>query len=691
MKKILNTIRKHYYTMQTFLNAGSQVPEAEILLYEPIGKDIWGDGIGAKDFAVDLKSLGDVACLNIRINSPGGSVFEGLAIYNLLLAHPAEKKCYIDGVAASIASVIAMAGHSIIMPDNALMMIHDPTALVIGSSEDMRKMADVLDKTKQSLMTAYKTKCTCTDEKLMQMMTDETWLSAQEALDCGLATEIVQPVKMAAIAAFDFSLYQHTPEAIKNAAAAAATGSSGDSASGGGDGNPLAAAAAKRSQAGVIANIQKRKEYHMKKCIHCGADLADGATCACQNVRVAAVKDRNSEISDILAIAAKHNCLPMAQKYIAEGKSKAEFVEAMLTENFTAQPITIPDPIIGMSAKETRAYSIVKAIRDMAESGKVQGLEAEASAAAEKISGRQAQGFFIPQDVMIFNPRNVMQSGDNTKGGFLVGTEVLTGSLIELLRNKTLVAQLGARTLSGLVGNIAIPRVTGGAAAYWLSETSPGTAADQAFGQLGLVPHRLVGDTAYSKELVMQSSVDVEGFIRDDLMRVLAIAKDLAAIAGTGAAGQPQGILNTAGVGSVTFGGAATWAKIIDFETQVANANADLGALAYLTTPACRAKWKAITKIATSQYSDFLWQTGQNGSGMVNGYRAEVTKQVPGDQVIYGNWGDLIFAEWAGVDVVVDPYSLKKSGQIEVTITLWTDIGIRHAASFCISTDTGAA
>jgi HK97 family phage major capsid protein len=146
----------------------------------------------------------------------------------------------------------------------------------------------------------------------------------------------------------------------------------------------------------------------------------------------------------------------------------------------------------------------------------------------------------------------------------------------------------------------------------------------------------------------------------------------------------------------VTFGAAATWAKVLDFETQVATANALLGAMAYLTSPGVRAKWKAAVKIAGSQYSDFLWQGGNNlGEGQVNGYKAVATNQIPATgtyahRVVFGNWADLILAEWAGIDVVVDPYSLKKQGQIEVTITLWTDIGVRHAGSFTISADSGA-
>ncbi len=348
--------------------------------------------------------------------------------------------------------------------------------------------------------------------------------------------------------------------------------------------------------------------------------------------------------------------------------------------------------LLGMDDEELGAYSIVRAIKQLANGERLDGLEKQASDATAKLCKREPKGFFIPQDVMIsHSPRAALNQTTGTQGNFLTGTSVLTDSLIEILRNKTLISQMGARTLGGLVGNVAIPRVVGGATAYWLNESGTVTESDQSFGQLGLVPKRLVGDTAFQKELVFQTSADVEGFVREDLMRVLAIEKDRAAFFGTGGS-QPLGMFNTTGIGSTTFGGAATWAKILDFETQVANANADQGRLGYITNPTVRAKWKAITKIAASSYSDFLWE----GGGIVNGYPAGATNQIPttgtfANRVVFANFADVILADWAGIDVVVDPYTLKKQGQIEVTVTLWTDFGIRHVGSICVSSDTGAA
>jgi HK97 family phage major capsid protein len=227
--------------------------------------------------------------------------------------------------------------------------------------------------------------------------------------------------------------------------------------------------------------------------------------------------------------------------------------------------------------------------------------------------------------------------------------------------------------------------MAGGATAYWLPETGAVTASDQSMGQLALTPHRLAADTLYSKELVMQSSIDIEGMVRNDIAKVMAIERDRAALHGLNAGGEPLGIFNTTGLSTaVTFGAAATWAKILSFETNLAASNALVGNPVFITTPGTRGKWKNAVRFANTQTP--LWADDNT----VNGYKAIATNQVASDKVVFGNFGDLIVADWAGIDVVVDPYSAKKNGQIEVTVTIWTDIGIRHPVSFCVSTDSGA-
>jgi ATP-dependent Clp protease protease subunit len=178
---------------------------AEIVIYDEIG----AFGIPAKAFLDELKALGPLAKLTVRINSPGGSVFDGVAIYNALKRHDARVTVWIDGIAASIASMIAMAGDEVVMPENAMLMLHDPSGLVIGTASDMRGMADALDKMKAGMVAAYRDKSGRDDTEIEALMQAETWLSAQEALELGLADRIEQPVRMAAH--FDLSRFRNTP------------------------------------------------------------------------------------------------------------------------------------------------------------------------------------------------------------------------------------------------------------------------------------------------------------------------------------------------------------------------------------------------------------------------------------------------------------------------------------------------
>ena len=168
---------------------------AEVLIYEEIGA--WG--ISAKEFASDLKELGAVSEITLRINSPGGSVFDGNAIFNQLKQHKAKVTAHIDGLAASMASVIAMAADHIVMPENALMMIHNPWTVSIGNAEELRKDADLLDTIKRTLLTAYG-RSAMTDEELSSMMDAETWLTGADAVEMGFADEMEEEVAMAACA-----------------------------------------------------------------------------------------------------------------------------------------------------------------------------------------------------------------------------------------------------------------------------------------------------------------------------------------------------------------------------------------------------------------------------------------------------------------------------------------------------------
>ena len=185
--------------------------KAEVYIYEDIG-DGWLGGISAKAFADQLNALGDLDEINVRINSAGGSVFDGFAIYNTLIKNSATIIVDIDGLAASIASIIAMAGDEVNMSSNALMMIHDPWIVASGSAGDLRKQADLLDTVRGQLLATYVNRTDGDESVISGMMTEETWMTSEEALGHGFIDSISDEIKIAA--KVDQTKFKNVPKTL---------------------------------------------------------------------------------------------------------------------------------------------------------------------------------------------------------------------------------------------------------------------------------------------------------------------------------------------------------------------------------------------------------------------------------------------------------------------------------------------
>jgi len=347
---------------------------------------------------------------------------------------------------------------------------------------------------------------------------------------------------------------------------------------------------------------------------------------------------------------------------------------------------------VGMDRRDVQRYSFTRALANcIANRGVLKGCyEADLHQQVERNSQSRAEGFFVPMEVMMTRD---LTAGIPTAGGNFVATDMLP--MIELLRNKMAVVRLGATMLSGLAGNISIPRQISSATAQSVAETEALSDSTPAIDQVLMSPKRVGATTTYSKQLLLQSSTSVEQFVRSDLMAVVALRIDLLALTGTGLLNQPLGLINQPLVGAVTFGGAATLAKIISFETALATAGADSGnTLAYLTSASVRAKLKQTPTLGTT-FPEFLWERGDfadgSNDGLLNDYRAASSEQIPGGKVIFGRWADLILGMWnSGFDVVTDPYTLAKKAEVVVTINSWIDCAVRHPGSFAVSTDSGA-
>jgi len=197
--------------MNSWYTIRARTSGAEVLIYDEIG----AYGISAKGFLAELGALPDGAPIDLRLNSPGGSVFDAVAIFNALQRHEGTITVWIDGIAASAASYIAMAGDEIIMPENAFLMIHDPSGIVMGTAADMREMAATMDKIAGSMIRGYAARSGRSEEKIAALMAAETWLDAKDALDLGFIDRIAEPVKL--VASFNVARFRNAPPELAEA------------------------------------------------------------------------------------------------------------------------------------------------------------------------------------------------------------------------------------------------------------------------------------------------------------------------------------------------------------------------------------------------------------------------------------------------------------------------------------------
>lgn len=195
------------------IEAAADRDTAEVFLYDEIGRNFWGEGIAAEDFIREINAL-SVKTIHVRINSKGGSVFEGLSIQNALERHAAHVVTHVDGLAASIASIIAMGGNEVRIADNAFLMIHNPHTIVIGGSAEMRQMAETLDKVAGSLIGVYAKKTGKSEEQIREWMDAETWFNAKDAKEHGFVDEISNASTAAATFEFDLAAYKNIPQEL---------------------------------------------------------------------------------------------------------------------------------------------------------------------------------------------------------------------------------------------------------------------------------------------------------------------------------------------------------------------------------------------------------------------------------------------------------------------------------------------
>jgi HK97 family phage major capsid protein len=359
-----------------------------------------------------------------------------------------------------------------------------------------------------------------------------------------------------------------------------------------------------------------------------------------------------------------------------------------------------------------RRYSICRAASLVVDGRLLDGIEAEVNAEARRGLEREPVGqITVPWDLpwdfrsiasvsLSVARRIAFLSGlqfrdlDTTTGAGAVAT-VTPPTLIDVLRAKMVMADLGAPILSGLQGKFSLPRKTAGTGFAWIAEGSAATPGQPNMDAVAIEPKSVIGSSVVSRKFMKQTSLDPESTIRMDLMDGLAVEIDRVGLNGSGSGAQPRGILQTAAVTTVAFGtnGALpTWAKMVEFEQVVENANGLMGSLAYVTTPNARGRLK-ITERATNT-ARFIWADDQT----INGYQALATSNMPSNLVkgtsgtvcsgaIFGNFEDALFGLWGGIDLLVNPYSGDTAGSVKFTLIQDADFAIRRAGSFARALD----
>lgn len=360
---------------------------------------------------------------------------------------------------------------------------------------------------------------------------------------------------------------------------------------------------------------------------------------------------------------------------------------------------------IGLSKREVKRYSFLRVAQYLADpsprTAAAAEFELEVAKAAQAKHSRSANGVLIPWEVLGANraaetPGQV--AGTFGDGGALVGTDRLDAQFIDLIRNRSAFLNSGLTMLSGLEGNVEIPKKLGSSQYYFVGENADLTNSKLAFGLVNMIPRTIGVRVPISRRMMIQSSPDIENLVRLDMAESVALGMDYTIGYGTGSNGQPLGILNTTGIGSVTFAdgsdkafpailGGGThdcgdWADYVDLETALAANNLDAGSMRYIMNSVVRGALKQTLKVSGDAGAGYIY----TDAGTVNGYPTVISNQMQTNDVLFGNFADCVVGMWSGLDVVVDPYTQSASGQVILTVHQDFDVAVRRAQSFALGT-----
>ena len=404
-----------------------------------------------------------------------------------------------------------------------------------------------------------------------------------------------------------------------------------------------------------------------------------------------AIDENNARTASITSLCrefGKYGAEELADSLIRGNKSPEEAKAAILDlvknkAEVSNSPIRSTDMTtneVGLDQKEIKQFSFLRALNALANptdraAQEAAAFEREVSDAASKKYEKPANGILVPNEVL----KRDLNVGTATAGGNLVPTELLAGSFIDILRKRMAVMATNPTMLTGLSGNVAIPRMTSTSTAYFVGESGAPTESQQAFDQVNMTPKTIGAFVDYSRRLLLQSSIDVETMIRDDIAKVIATKLDNAAIYGSGSSNEPLGIKDTTGVGTQTITTFGTFAEYIGMETDVAAANADVANMFYLINASARGALKSTEK--ASNTAQFVFENNE-----INGYPAIVSNQLANNDVLFGDFSQFVIGMWSGLDLTVDPYANATSGSVRIIALQDVDFAVKQPGAFCFGT-----
>ncbi len=404
-----------------------------------------------------------------------------------------------------------------------------------------------------------------------------------------------------------------------------------------------------------------------------------------------AIDENNARTASITSLCrefGKYGAEELTDSLIKSNKSPAEAKAAILdlvknkaeAVNTPIRSTDMSTNEVGLDQKEVKRFSFLRALNALANPTDRQAQEAaaferEVSEEASKRYEKPANGILVPNEVL----KRDLNVGTATAGGNLVPTELLAGSFIDILRKRMAVMATNPTMLTGLSGNVAIPRMTSSSTAYFVGESGAPTESQQAFDQVNMTPKTVGAFVDYSRRLLLQSSIDVETMIRDDIAKVIATKLDNAAIYGSGSSNEPLGIKDTTGVGTQTISTFGTFAEYIGMETDVAAANADVASMFYLINASARGALKSTEKASST--AQFVFEDNS-----INGYPAIVSNQLANNDVLFGDFSQFVIGMWSGLDLTVDPYANATAGSVRIIALQDVDFGVKQPGAFCFGT-----